>query len=347
MNKTYKLFILFISFTLLNSCTNSNHNPELKKDIVKFGIVIHGGAGTLERQNYSDERIAEYEAKLNEALSTGYSVLENGGSSIEAVEQTIMVMENSPLFNAGKGAVFTANGLNELDAAIMDGSNLSAGAVAGITSVKNPIKLARAVMEKSKHVMLVGKGAEIFAAEQNLEIVDPSYFYTEERWQALKKIKTDELLKTKKDESYLNNYYDYKFGTVGCAALDKNGNLAAGTSTGGMTNKKYGRVGDVPIIGAGTYANNNTCALSATGHGEFFIRNVVTHDISALMEYKNLSLVEAANEVIMKKLVSQKGGGGVIGIDKNANITMTFNTTGMFRGFKTSDGRSTIKIFKD
>ncbi|MBU0474507.1 MAG: isoaspartyl peptidase/L-asparaginase [Bacteroidetes bacterium] len=343
MNKTCKLFILFFSFTLLYSCTNPNN----KNNDLKFGIVIHGGAGTIEKQNYSNERIAEYYDKLNEALATGYSVLENGGSSIDAVEQTIMVLENSPLFNAGKGAVFTANGINELDAAIMDGSNLNAGAVAGITTIKNPIKLARKIMEKSKHVMLVGKGAEIFAAEQNLEIVDPSYFYTEERWQALQRIKEDEIKQKAKDESYLNNIYDYKFGTVGCAALDKNGNLAAGTSTGGMTNKKYGRVGDVPIIGAGTYANNNTCALSATGHGEFFIRNVVTHDISAMMEYKNITLNQAAEKVVMEKLVKQKGEGGVIGIDKNANITMTFNTTGMFRGFKTSDGKSEVKIFKE
>ncbi len=297
----------------------------------------------MERDGYSAEQIAAYKEKLNEALRKGYSVLESGGTALDAVEQTIIILENSPLFNAGKGAVFTSNGLNELDAAIMDGSNLNAGTVAGITTIKNPIKLARAVMEKSKHVMMIGKGAELFAAEQNIEIVDPSYFRTEERWNTLQNIKKRE---QNKDESSLNNF-DFKFGTVGCAALDKNGNLAAGTSTGGMTNKKYGRVGDVPIIGAGTYANNNTCALSATGHGEYFIRNVVTHDISALMEYKNLSLKKAANEVVIKKLVRQKGSGGVIGIDKTGKITMTFNTKGMFRGFKTNDGKSVIKIFGD
>ncbi|MCF6269969.1 MAG: isoaspartyl peptidase/L-asparaginase [Melioribacteraceae bacterium] len=343
--KTISLFLFLISIILVFWCSDSTHkSSDAEIPSKPFGIVIHGGAGNMERANYSVEQIAAYKERLNAALTKGYSVLENGGTALDAVEQTIIVLENSPLFNAGKGAVFTNNGLNELDAAIMDGSNLNAGAVAGVTTIKNPIKLARAVMEKSKHVMMIGKGAEIFAAEQNIEIVDPSYFRTEERWKALQKIKMHE---QNKDESYLNNNYDYKFGTVGCAALDINGNLAAGTSTGGMTNKKYGRVGDVPIIGAGTYANNNTCALSATGHGEFFIRNVVTHDISALMEYKNLSLKEAANEVVMKKLVQQKGGGGVIGIDKAGNITMPFNTKGMFRGFKTSDGKSVVKIFRD
>jgi len=339
MNKTKAFILLLLSLTLLMCDAPKEQNHQNK-----FGLVIHGGAGSMERENYSTEQITAYETKLNEALEKGYLVLKNGGTSIDAVEQTIIVLENSPLFNAGKGAVFTANGLNELDAAIMDGSNLNAGTVAGITTVKNPIKLARAVMENSKHVMMVGKGAEVFAKKQNLEIVEPEYFYTEDRWNILKKIKERE---AKKDESYLNKYSDYKFGTVGCVALDKNGNFAAGTSTGGMTNKKFGRVGDVPIIGAGTYANNNTCALSATGHGEFFIRNVVTHDISALMEYKNLSLNQAANEVVMNKLVKQKGSGGIIGIDKNGNISMTFNTKGMFRGFKTSNGKSSIKIFKD
>lgn len=335
------LLFTLLSFMLLFIACN---NPKESTTNIEFGLVIHGGAGTMQKKNYTEEKISAYNSKLKEALNKGYSVLESGGTALDAVEQTIIILENSPLFNSGKGAVFTSNGLNELDAAIMNGKNLNAGTVAGITTVKNPIKLARTIMENSKHVMMIGKGAEQFAAEQNLEIVEPNYFYTKERWQSLQKAKERE--KTK-DESYLNKYYDYKFGTVGCAALDKSGNLAAGTSTGGMTNKKYGRVGDVPIIGAGTYANNNTCALSATGHGEYFIRNVVTHDISALMEYKNFSLSQAADEVIMKKLVAQKGGGGVIGIDRQGNITMTFNTKGMYRGFKTSDGKSAVKIFKD
>ena len=343
--KAISFLLIFISILFITSCNNTNSespNTVLSKN--RFGLVIHGGAGSMERSRYSIDKINSYEKKLSEALQKGYSILENGGCALDAVEQTIIVMENSVLFNAGKGAVFTSNGINELDAAIMDGSNLNAGTVAGITTVKNPIKLARRIMENSEHVMMIGKGAEIFAQEQNIEIVNPSYFKTDERWESLQKIKSR---KQNKDESYLNKNYDYKFGTVGCAALDKMGNLASGTSTGGMTNKRYGRVGDVPIIGAGTYANNNTCALSATGHGEFFIRNVVTHDISALMEYKNLSLDEAAKEVIMNKLVQQKGSGGVIGIDNHGNITMTFNTKGMYRGYKTSGGNTVVKIFGD
>jgi len=298
----------------------------------------------MEKDNYTEEQILEYEAVLNQALSEGYSSLEKNEKALDAIEKVIVILEDSPLFNAGRGAVFTNNETNELDAAIMDGSNLNAGAVAGITTVKNPIKLARAVMDKSQHVMMIGEGAEEFAKTQNIEIVNPTYFKTEERLKTLQRIKNSE---KQNEQSLLINNNDYKFGTVGCVALDKNGNLAAGTSTGGMTNKKYGRVGDVPIIGAGTYANNNTAALSATGHGEFFIRNVVTHDISALMEYKNLSLNEAATEVVINKLVKQKGDGGVIGIDKNGNVTMTFNTKGMFRGYKTNDGKSVVKIFGD
>ncbi len=345
MIKTFLFFLSLISIFFTFSCSDSIHrraNSELSNN--HFGIVIHGGAGTMEKENYTAEQISAYENKLSEALNKGYSILDSGGTALDAVEQTIIILENSPLFNAGKGAVFTSNGLNELDASIMDGSNFNAGTVAGITTIKNPIKLARAILEKSKHVMLVGKGAEKFAAEQNIEIVDPSYFRTEERWKSLQRIKRDE---QNKERSNLISNSTYKFGTVGCTVLDKYGNLAAGTSTGGMTNKKYGRVGDVPIIGAGTYANNNTCALSATGHGEFFIRNVVTHDISTLMEYKDLSLKDASNEVVMKKLVKQEGNGGVIGIDKSGNITMTFNTKGMFRGFKTNDGKSIVKIFAD
>lgn len=336
-----KSFLFAFSFLTLISCSNPDKNVNHE---IKFGLVIHGGAGSMERANYSEEQISEYTVKLQDALNAGYSVLEQNGSSLDAIEKVISVLEDSPLFNAGRGAVFTSNETNELDAAIMDGSNLNAGTVAGITIVKNPIRLARAVMENSKHVMMIGRGAEEFAKTQNLEIVNPKYFRTEERLNTLRRVKEAE---RKNDQSFLSTNPDSKFGTVGCVALDKMGNLAAGTSTGGMTNKKFGRVGDVPIIGAGTYANNNTAALSATGHGEFFIRNVVTHDISALMEYKKLSLDQAANNVIMNKLVKQKGAGGVIGIDKNGNATMTFNTKGMFRGFKTSDGNSTVKIFKN
>ena len=342
------LFIIFLFFTL--SCENTKDEIHKKKESnrVKFGLVIHGGAGNVTRGRYTAEEEKKHIAKLNEALSIGYEILKEGGTALDAVENTIKVLEDSPLFNAGKGAVFTSNGINELDAAIMDGKTLEAGAVAGIKHIKNPITLARKVMENSKHVMLVGEGAEIFAKEQNLEIVNNEYFHTDKRWQSLQKIKAEERKKKSKNESGdINKNIELKFGTVGCAALDKDGNLAAGTSTGGMTNKKYGRVGDVPIIGAGTYANNNTCALSATGHGEYFIRNVVTHDISALMEYKNLSINEAAREVVMNKLVKQNGSGGVIGIDKNGNITMTLNSKGMFRGFITDEGKSVVKMYED
>jgi beta-aspartyl-peptidase (threonine type) len=239
-------------------------------------------------------------------------------------------MEDNPLFNAGKGAVFTHDGKNELDAAIMDGSNLSAGAVAGVTDIKNPITAARYVMTKSEHVLLTGAGASQFAKEQGLEIVPPSYFYTEKRFNELQ-----EILKKEKN------------GTVGCCALDKNGNLAAGTSTGGMSNKRYNRVGDSPIIGAGTYANNRTCAVSGTGHGEYFIRWTVAHDISALMEYKGLTLREASELVINDKLLKAGGSGGVICVDKSGNISMPFNSKGMFRGFATADGKEGIFIYKD
>jgi beta-aspartyl-peptidase (threonine type) len=340
MLKNFSIIILL--FIFLISCNTLD--PSKNNSSEKFGLVIHGGAGNIEHKNFTSKEIDNYTNKLTEALNKGYSVLTKGGSAVDAVESVIIILEDSPLFNAGRGAVFTSSGINELDAAIMDGSNINAGTVAGIKKVKNPIKLARAIMENSKHVMMIGKGAEQFANEQHLEIVDMKYFRTEKRWESLQRAKEKE---KKVNESYLNKSYDNKFGTVGCVALDKKGNLAAGTSTGGMTNKRYGRVGDVPIIGAGTYANNNTAALSATGHGEFFIRNVVTHDISSLMEYKNLTLNEAAQKVIMEKLVKQNGGGGVIGIDKFGNITMTFNTTGMFRGYKMSDGSLDVKIFKE
>ena len=249
---------------------------------------------------------------------------------MDAVEQTIRIMEDNPLFNAGKGAVFNHDGINELDAAIMDGSTLAAGSVACVTDIKNPITAARRVMTNSPHVMLTGAGASQFAKEQGLEIVPSSYFHTDERYNELQ-----ELLKKEKS------------GTVGCCALDKNGNLAAGTSTGGMSNKRYNRVGDAPIIGAGTYANNATCAVSATGHGEYFIRYTVAHDISALMEYKGLSLKEASELVVNEKLVKAGGSGGVICVDKNGNISMPFNSSGMFRGFATADGKEGIFIFKD
>lgn len=304
----------------------------------KYVLVIHGGAGNINPENLPQQKADEFRKALRHVLITGDSILKSGGSCLDAVEACVRTMEDCPLFNAGKGAVFNAEGMNELDASIMDGKTGKAGAVAWITTIKNPISAARAVMEKSQHVLLAGKGAETFAKEQGLEIVSPEYFFTQERY--------DSYLKARQKADSLEAI-DKKHGTVGCVALDKYGNLAAGTSTGGMMMKKYGRVGDSPIIGAGTYADNNTCAVSATGHGEYFIRNVVAYDISALMKYKGLSLFEAANLVIMNKLKDQGGTGGVIAVDRNGNIAMPFNTTGMFRGYVTSEGDLKTAIFEN
>ncbi len=321
---TISIFALMFSLSIF-----SQQKPD-------YVLVIHGGAGVITKQNMTPEKEKAYRAKLNEALETGQKILEKGGTATETVIAVINIMENSPLFNAGKGAVFTHEGKNELDASIMDGKTLNAGAVAGVTNVKNPITLAYAVMTKSKHVMLSGKGASEFAKEQGLEIVDPSYFYTENRWKSLQKV-----LKNEK------NAEKEKHGTVGCVVLDKAGNLAAGTSTGGMTNKQYGRIGDSPVIGAGTYADNATCAVSCTGHGEFFIRYVVAYTVSALMKYKGLSLQEAGNEIINNTLKNVGGEGGLISVDKNGNIAMPFNTPGMFRGYLKSKGEKKVLIYKD
>ena len=345
-----------ISFLfLLTSCKESEKQLKVEKPIesspkAEFSIVIHGGAGTILRENMTPEDEAAYKAKLEEAIRVGYEILKNGGSSLDAVEKTINVMEDSPLFNAGKGAVFTNAETNELDASIMDGKTLNAGASAGTTNVRNTINLARAIMEKSPHVMLSGKGAEEFAKEQGIQIVDPSYFFTERRYNSLLKIKETEKVELDHDDKtafYDPTIKDSKFGTVGCVALDKNGNLAAGTSTGGMTNKRWGRIGDAPIIGAGTYANNNTCAVSSTGWGEFFIRAMVAHDISALMEYKGLTLQEAAKEVIQKKVPQLGGDGGIVAVDKNGNMVMEFNTAGMYRASMNDKGELYIGIYKD
>ena len=323
--------LLFIFFMLLAFSSNSQ-TPG------KYTLVIHGGAGNITPANLLAEKAAEFEAKLNEVLRHGDSILKAGGTSLDAVEACVRMMEDCPLFNAGKGAVFNAEGKNEMDAAIMDGKTGMAGAVAGVTTIRNPITAARAVMEKSPHVMLTGKGAETFATEQGLKIVSPDYFFTQSRW--------DAYLKAKANADSMDNM-DKKHGTVGCVAVDQYGNLAAATSTGGMTLKKYGRVGDTPVIGAGTYAENTTCAVSATGHGEFFIRNVVAYDISALMKYKGLSLAKAADEVIIIKLKNMGGTGGIIAVDKNGNIAMPFNTTGMFRGYIKSDGAMKVAMFGD
>ena len=309
-------------------------------------LVIHGGAGTINRKNMTEEREREYRAALSEALHIGQAVLAKGGSSLDAVEATVRFMEDSPLFNAGKGAVFTHEGKNELDAAIMDGKTKKAGSVAGVAIIKNPITAARAVMEKSKHVMMAGRGAELFATKMGLEIVDPSYFWTERRWKALQ----DELLKEQegKPQAELERADENRFGTVGAVALDQSGNLAAATSTGGTTNKMYGRIGDTPIIGAGTYADNESCAVSATGAGEYFIRWTVAYDIAALMKYRGLSVQQAADQVINKTLKAVPGAeGGVIALDAKGNFAMPFNSEGMYRGWIGADGVPHVEIYRD
>jgi len=322
MNKlSFSLLMLLCFFY---SC-NSNK--------VDFAIVVHGGAGTILKKNMSDEMELAYKLKLEEAINAGYNILEKNGSSKDAVEETIKILENSELFNAGKGSVLSNKGVVEMDASIMNGQNLNAGAISGIKTIKNPISAARLVMEKSEHVFLSGEGAEEFAKLQGLDIINNEYFITETRLKSL--------LNTKKRDSIKDN----KFGTVGCVAIDKFGNITSGTSTGGMTNKKWNRIGDVPIIGAGTYANNNTCGISSTGWGEYFIRNVVAYDISSQIEYKKISIDLAAKNTL-KKVKDLGGNGGVIGIDKNGNILMDFNTEGMYRGYKKSDGESEISIYK-
>lgn len=339
------LYFLFL-FVLISVAGLAQTKP----DYSKITLVIHGGAGTITRDNMTPEKEKAYREKLNEALETGYAVLKKGGTSLDAVEATIKVMEDSPLFNAGKGAVFTNEGKNEMDAAIMDGKTLNAGSIASVTTIKNPITAARAVMEKSEHVMMIGDGAEKFAKLQGVELVDPSYFYTETRFNQLKKIRDKEKTQLDHDGGTSSNENIFtegnKFGTVGAVALDAYGNLAAATSTGGMTNKRYGRVGDAPIIGAGTYADNNSCAVSATGHGEYFIRAVVAHDIASLMKYKGYSVKKAADEVVMKKLVDFGGEGGVIALDKNGNFAMPFNSAGMYRGYM-KNGKAEVSIYKD
>lgn len=313
----------------------------------KTVLAIHGGAGTILKKNMSPEKEKAYHEKLKEALQTGYEILKKGGSSLDAVEAAVVVMENSPLFNAGKGSVFNADGKNEMDAAIMDGSNLKAGTIAGVHVIKNPVKAARAVMEKSQHVMMIGDGAEKFAKENGIEIVEPFYFFDEYRYQQYLKAKEKDKIQLDHSDSSKTKTKTDKHGTVGAVALDNNGNLAAATSTGGMTNKKYGRVGDAPIIGAGTYANNNTCAVSCTGHGEFFIRAVVAYDISSLVELKGLPLKQASETVIMEKMVKMGGEGGAISLDKNGNCSMPFNTEGMYRGYITTDGKIYTGIYKE
>ena len=314
-----------------------------------FGFVIHGGAGTIERGRMTPERERAYREKLTEALLAGYEVLKKGGGSLDAVVAAIILLEDSPLFNAGKGAVFTNAGTNELDTSIMDGRTLKAGAAAGLKRVKNPILLARLVMEQSPHVMMTGEGAEVFAQQKGLELVDPKYFFTEERWQQLQKVKEAEKApppKQSKLERELRAFDDHKFGTVGAVALDRAGNLGAGTSTGGMTNKRFGRVGDSPIIGAGTYADNETCGVSCTGDGEYFIRAAVAHEVSSRIRFAGESVERAASAAIEK--VGKLGGtGGLIALDRRGNFALPFNTSGMYRGVVGPDGKPRVLIYKE
>lgn len=307
---------------------------------MNFGIAIHGGAGTVSRTSMSKWKAEAYRQALRRAYTVGYLVLEKRGSAIDAVAEAVITLENSPLFNAGKGSVFTHDGAHEMDAAIMDGKKLEAGAVAAVSYVKNPVRLALTVMKKSKHVIISGEQALLFAKQNKLEIETKEYFYDEYRYKQWQKALGQGKVTLDHDESD-----DQKFGTVGAVALDRKGNLAAATSTGGMVNKKYGRIGDSPLVGIGTYANNESCAISCTGHGEYFILNVVAYDVSARMLYMNQSLEEAANHIIHESLPKMGGRGGLIGIDRNGNIALPFNTKGMYRGFKSSQLGEYVGIF--
>jgi len=318
-----------------------NPNMETKK----IGLAIHGGAGTIEHSSMTPEKEREYRAGLERALTAGYEILKRGGSSLDATEAAVRVLEDDPHFNAGRGSVFTSAGTNEMDASIMDGKTLKAGAVGSVQHIKNPINLARLVMEKSPHVMLDCAGAEAFAKANGIELVDQKYFFTQERWDALQKMKAAEKHRPSGNgKSFIITDQD-RHGTVGAVALDKDGNLAAATSTGGTTNKMPGRIGDTPVIGAGTYAYNRTCAVSCTGDGEYFIRAAAAHEVSALMEHGGMKLQEAAQTVL--DTVKQLGGtGGLIAIDRNGEIALLFNTNGMYRGHVEPDGKFVVEIYK-
>ena len=303
-----------------------------------FGLAIHGGAGTLPRAEMSSEKESAYRAGLAAALDAGFAVLQAGGASLDAVTRAVVVLEDNPLFNAGRGSVFTLDGHNELDASIMDGSTLKAGAVCGVTHIRNPIELARTVMEHSEYVMLSGAGAEEFALSRGVALVPRSYFYTPERWRQLERIRSGDVELSALTISHV--------GTVGAVALDGNGRLAAATSTGGMTGKRYNRIGDSPIIGAGTYADDRSCAVSATGHGEVFIRAAVAHDICSRMRYGGRTLGEAAREVVLEELPALRGDGGIIGIDRQGEIAMEFNSEGMFRASRREGETARIAVYR-
>lgn len=345
------LFCVLLSFT---SCETSQESPVPEKPSEAMNalaekplaLVIHGGAGTIRKENMSPEMETAYREKLQQAMDAGYAVLEDGGSSVEAVRKAINIMEDSPLFNAGKGAVFNSVGKHELDASIMEGQTLNAGAVAGVTRIRNPIDAAILVKDSTRHVMLSGEGAEQFVSQYDIAFVETSYFDTDTRYQQLKNAQGKE--KVALDHSSLQTEElidDHKYGTVGCVALDKEGNLAAGTSTGGMTNKRFGRIGDSPIIGAGNYANNKTCGVSCTGTGEFFIRTLAAHEASNLMLYKGMDVDQALEEVI-GQIADLGGDGGMIALDKDGNVAWDFNTAGMYRAYKKSTGENVIEIYE-
>ncbi len=340
MRHLLSLFILLLPVAAMAATDTSKH---------PIAIVIHGGAGTISRKDMTPEMDARYRAALKQALEAGYGVLKQGGKSLDAVQAAIRVMEDDPLFNAGKGAVFDHEGKNELDAAIMDGTTLKAGAVAGVEHIKNPIDLARLVMDKTPHVLLIGDGAEEFAKSQGMPLVPQSYFFTQHRWDELQKALKEEAGKGGSGKEDYPGTSGHGYGTVGAVALDRDGDLAAGTSTGGLTNKYYGRVGDSPIIGAGTYANTQSCGVSGTGTGEFFIRLSLAKTISDLMLFKGLSVQQAADQLVLKDLVALGGEdtGGAIAMDHDGNIRMPFNTEGMYRGYIDASGKEVVAIYKD
>ena len=325
-----------VALIFLFACKHQHTDSGLDIEKPDYVLLIHGGAGTITKENLTPNKERAYREKLEAVLNKGEDMLRDGARSIDVVEELVRIMENSPLFNAGKGSVFNANGVQDMDASIMNGADLNCGSVAGVSNVKNPIKLARLVMDSSEHVFLSRLGAEDFAVAQGMEMVKADYFFDQARYDSWQRIQERE----NEDRS------DEKHGTVGVVCLDKSGNLAAGTSTGGMTNKKWGRIGDSPIIGAGTYANNNSCAVSCTGHGEFFIRAMVAHDIAALVEYQNMSVEKATNEVINNKLLKLGGSGGAIVLDSKGNFSLQFNTEAMYRGYIRSGEKAKVLIYK-
>jgi L-asparaginase / beta-aspartyl-peptidase len=340
--KLTSVAILCLAFALCAHAQESS--PTMKKNTGRIALAVQGGAGTIEQSKMTPEREKEYRAGIENALRAGQEILQGGGSSLDAVEAAVRVLEDDPHFNAGRGSVFNSAGTNEMDAAIMDGKTLAAGAVAELEHVRNPIVLARAVMEKSKHVMMVGSGAEEFAKRNGIELVDPKYFFTQHRWDELQKDEAAEKAGADGSKKFIISDAE-RHGTVGAVARDSYGNLAAATSTGGTSNKLPGRVGDSPVIGAGTYADNATCAVSCTGDGEFFIRAIVAHQVSALMELRGMSLPEAAEQALAQ---AQKlgGSGGLVAVDKNGNVALPFNTSGMYRGYLREDGKFVIEIYK-